>query len=490
MPNFQHFDQRIWLDGNAGPSTGGHAQTMADARRLARSGQIGESLDRYTNVIRQCASANIGLPLGCPKPTFSLFEQASDSIAADLALPIEACRVLAEDLVNFDNDFITAKAVLIEKARRQRSFREALSLDDETIYLGEDWVCNIGHIGSIQYLIKAKQLGLITGKIVVAAPCAAVANLFLLRQYEPEIALKLTDHDALELAPVIAGAGLRFFDVLHLQGMGPLFIGEACNVIEGQWRATDHPPVLTPMSSSFDMLGIPEGRSYVCLHVRESGYHGDDYNPQRSADVDQYREAIQVITTEGDMVVRMGDPSMKPLRDLPGVIDYAHSPHRSAEIDVRLAAACRFFVGTTSGLMYLPHAYGRRCLITNYSFVFGAPPLGHCSRFLPKLVRVKSRLLPFDEMVSDIWMRRTYLHTAFTSHGAAYIDNSAEDIASATLEMYLDGAPTTLQRRLNSRTVRSHQNGNALIANSFADKYRTALNPPRLIARMFGSRSG
>ena len=66
--------------------------------------------------------------------------------------------------------------------------------------------------------------------------------------------------------------------------------------------------------------------------------------------MEDYFSSVKAITDAGGIVIRLGDKSMKKLPKMEGVIDYAHSPHKSQSMDIFLAANCRFVIGTTSGL--------------------------------------------------------------------------------------------------------------------------------------------
>ena len=107
---------------------------------------------------------------------------------------------------------------------------------------------------------------------------------------------------------------------------------------------------------------------FVAIHIREGGYHGDGpgtTRQHRSANVGDYLDAIAEITARGGAVVRLGDKSMTPLRNLPGVFDYAHSDIKSAEMDLFLCAEARLFIGTTSGLTTAVQALGTPMLLVN-----------------------------------------------------------------------------------------------------------------------------
>lgn len=61
----------------------------------------------------------------------------------------------------------------------------------------------------------------------------------------------------------------------------------------------------------------------------------------------------------------MEDGSMTPLPAMDRVVDYAHHPERSPELDLFLAARCRFFIGTSSGLALVATVFSRPVLYTN-----------------------------------------------------------------------------------------------------------------------------
>ena len=115
-------------------------------------------------------------------------------------------------------------------------------------------------------------------------------------------------------------------------------------------------------------MGLPLEAWYVCVHVREGGYHGDwERGAHRNSSIGNYLEAFRAITNAGGFVVRLGDPSMVPLQPTTGIIDYAHSRHKSELMDVYLVAGCRFFVGMNSGPLDLAWLFEKPVVLTNLS---------------------------------------------------------------------------------------------------------------------------
>jgi putative glycosyltransferase (TIGR04372 family) len=449
--------------------------SLAIERVAARRGNLAIALTAYEALLRRYADQGTTAPPGRPRPTALLLEQIGQNPAAADGLRIEAATMLAEDLVNIDSDFTTAFDVLRHKATLQAQWqrRHGSSRD---LLLGEEWTRNIGHIGLIQYVVKLKRLGLAAwDRIVVVSRPEVVANAALLRQYADEIAIETDPVRVAELAPFVCGTGLRIFDLLSWPGQKTIFAREACNVVEALWWAQHGDrPLLQPSGSLLaegralaGELGLPEEATFVCLHVREGGFHGDVAHHQRAFRIADYMTAVRAVTERGDWVVRLGDPSMSPLPPMPRVIDYARHPARTPALDVYLAARCRFYIGTNSGPMFMPHLFGRPALITNYMFLYGAPPLGPTSRVLPRLLKRGRRRIRFATMMADAYMKSTYNERAFNLRGLSSIDNTSQEILEAVLEMYAPEPSGTLQRRFAELAPAAHRGGDTRIGARF-----------------------
>ncbi|HBT43841.1 MAG TPA: hypothetical protein DIW51_13135 [Rhodospirillaceae bacterium] len=172
-----------------------------------------------------------------------------------------------------------------------------------------------------------------------------------------------------------------------------------------QWEDENRSPIfsLRPVDRERGMsvlreIGLDEDDWFVCLHVREGGAKGNE--PFRQAPISDYIPAIEAVTRRGGWVFRMGDPSMTPLPAIDRVVDYATSTLRQDWMDVFLCGACRFFIGTSSGLYTVAHAFGRPIVQTNY-LPTSTLSLGTKDLFLPKLTRYRrtGELMPFADLM-------------------------------------------------------------------------------------------
>jgi putative glycosyltransferase (TIGR04372 family) len=214
-----------------------------------------------------------------------------------------------------------------------------------------------------------------------------------------------------------------------------------CYAIYAKWGKKEPLFILNANDRNFvrttlQSWGVQEGDWFVCLHNRERGYSpkDDDLHDYRNASIESYLSAIDEITSRGGWVIRMGDPSTTPLPALPHVIDYAHSPFRSARLDICLSASARFFLGTSSGLFILGTLFGVPTALVNLT-PFSAE--AHCPDDLKipkKLSTVDGRLLTFHEIMNSP-VANFRFSDQYKKAGIKVLSNSAEEILDLATEM-------------------------------------------------------
>jgi len=151
-------------------------------------------------------------------------------------------------------------------------------------------------------------------------------------------------------------------------------------------------------------VGLPEHTPFVCLHVREGGYYGWDEGPGkriRNADIQNYIKAITSLTARGYWVVRLGDKTMKPLPELPKVIDYALSEFKNSETDIFLIASSDFYIGHNSGPWDVANLFGKPIMMPNMTdFFLGYPFKSKDLGIFKKIYcERRSRMLTRAEMI-------------------------------------------------------------------------------------------
>ncbi len=239
----------------------------------------------------------------------------------------------------------------------------------------------------------------------------------------------------------------------------------AADKIQKEWEQQQRPPLLTVtegeklfLDSALRMLGLPDNAWYVCLHVREPGFHknwNSLYPSMRDANIDDYLPAIKLIVESGGWVIRMGDPSMKPLPSMEGMIDYAHSNLKTPKADILITLGCRFLLGTNSGFATIPAIYGVRCIFSNW-LPIGLPLWPSQDLMCPKMfwdIKLERYLTLEEVFSSKLAFIQNY---SDLPEGIALHDNTPEEILALTEEA-LGMAPEVSDEKLSEVRTRYRQ---------------------------------
>ncbi len=327
--------------------------------------------------------------------------------------------------------------------------------------LSPDWFVAIGHIATLDYYLKLKCLSSQNDLRIVAPPhenvgCASD----MLRKFST-LGISVVSFNELpydydqwakdnheprwhQLSDLEKEAITDNFWEYEFSDGTILGYSHATSRIQKKWEQSGLPPLLQVtqdeknwLDAFLRKLGLPADAWFVCVHVRETGFHqkwNSIYPSMRDANIEDYYPAIQEIVNAGGWVLRMGDPSMRKIPPMHNVIDYAHSPHRTSLADLLLAASCRFFLGTNSGFATIPAIYGTPCALSNWVHI-GWPLWPSQDLMICKLFREKAtqRLLSLEEIFKQ--------NLAFLQNwsdlpvSVELIDNSSDDIRQLTLEM-------------------------------------------------------
>lgn len=211
-------------------------------------------------------------------------------------------------------------------------------------------------------------------------------------------------------------------------------------------------------------LGIPQGASFVCLIVRDSGYLEKslpwkrwNYHDYRDCNVQNYVLAAQELTKRGYYVVRVGAVVKEAMNvNHPMIIDYAVNGTRSDFMDIYLGAKCEFCISNGTGFDAVSYIF-RRPIV--YVDVAPAGPLStSSSKFLTTIkkywLRDEVRFMTFRE-IFESGAAYFYYSSEYERKRIELRESTPEEIAAVVLEMEsrLNGAwqsteeDETLQRR-------------------------------------------
>ena len=192
----------------------------------------------------------------------------------------------------------------------------------------------------------------------------------------------------------------------------------------------------------FRKWGLPTDAPYVCIHARGADYSPSDehYHSNRNVDIVLYKPAVMDLVAKGVPVIRMGDPSMKPLGDWgPMVFDYAVCNDREPWLDLALSADCMFFLGGSSGAFYMATIFGRPVVCVGMALPFNFSPSGFSQDIgVPKLFRhkVSKKLLRFNA-IFDLGLSELRLAEEIQKSDYELVENSPQEISEVVEEMYL-----------------------------------------------------
>jgi putative glycosyltransferase (TIGR04372 family) len=197
--------------------------------------------------------------------------------------------------------------------------------------------------------------------------------------------------------------------------------------------------------SGLRAMGIPLGRSFICLAVRDSDYlamhlKGIDfsYHNYRDCDIKNFVLATKALVDRGYYVIRMGAKVHAAMNFVhPQFIDYAFNGMRNDFMDIFLGARCAFFLSTGMGWDAVPAWLFRRPGI--YANLM---PLGYIPTFSNKFLLTSKRHFRKDEMqelsLSEIFSLDVgFCMTSadYESRDVCFIENTSEEIRDVVLEM-------------------------------------------------------
>ena len=308
--------------------------------------------------------------------------------------------------------------------------------------LSSTYLRHVGHVVYAASLVEMQRRGAFPGPApgVLAGPSPNAALIALFREH------------ILPAAP----PGTRYVEMISARKRHQRSDGRVSTMSEtvsdaATYWATDRPFVELPRDirdhgdAVLAGLGVPQGAPVVTLHVRHPGYNDHIAWDMglRDARIADYRAAVEYLAAAGAYVVRLGDDSMERAERHDRLIDYPFSGAKSDVMDIYLAARCRFHIGTSSGMSFVPLLFGRPTLFTNWI------TLAHlvCS---PSVVTLPKLLL--DESGAIVPMatwcerHRDLLERPDAElHGLSFRDNDPEDIRAAV---------ELMDRHIDARTGR------------------------------------
>ncbi|MBI1778598.1 MAG: TIGR04372 family glycosyltransferase [Proteobacteria bacterium] len=373
--------------------------------------------------------------------------------------------VALNDMGRFDEAFLAYSAALDAQEKRRPTAPDTYQ-NIEILLNG--LLLGVGHIAYLDYYIKLQKLGWRPErKLVVLVYSDRPFNREFLDYWRRYVTLVEEPQQIAALQPYANILDVKINAVIEAKGKRAW-----CHHImadaQKAWEEEGRPPLIALKPSDYirgwdalERVGLKRGDWFVCVHVREGGFKDEKLRYSANADIGTFLPAMRHIVERGGWVLRMGDPSMSMLPKMDGVIDYANSELRSEWMDIFCCAQCRFYLGTSSGLIHVPFAFHIPSIATNWTPI-SARPYGGRDLFIPKLYRSSrnERLLGFAEAWQPP-LGQCYNANVFAAQGVELVDNTEDEIFGVVTEMMqrLDGSfqatgeDQELQRRFDAIAV-------------------------------------
>jgi putative glycosyltransferase (TIGR04372 family) len=198
-----------------------------------------------------------------------------------------------------------------------------------------------------------------------------------------------------------------------------------------------------------EKMGISVQDWFVCFHNRDSEYLNRQtpyinwgYHDYRNCKISNFIPAMEYITSLEGYAIRVGHYMQERLKvkNNTRIIDYA-SNFRSDFMDIYLSAHCKFFVGTTAGLILVPTIFNKPVIQTNIPNIEFVPPRKGDLYISKKIKDIKKgRFLTFKE-IFDRGISSWYSADKFNKEGLEVIENNPDEILDVVVEInsILDG---------------------------------------------------
>lgn len=183
---------------------------------------------------------------------------------------------------------------------------------------------------------------------------------------------------------------------------------------------------------------------FVCVSSRDSKYLDIlapeidcSYHDYRDTDINKFSLSADYLKDKGITAVRMGRYVQDKVT-FSNCIDYANNYYDEL-LDIVLASECKFYVGDSSGIVWLPMELNRPIAFKNYvpvfldSETFPYNPL-NLLIFKKYYHKNENRFLTIKEMM-QIEKKARYDGHQYTELGIEIVENSAEEILDLVMEM-------------------------------------------------------
>ena len=199
-------------------------------------------------------------------------------------------------------------------------------------------------------------------------------------------------------------------------------------------------------AESFLIKNNINNKNFICFIVRTAEYnkiYGTSVQVRREDSMFKFRNvkpeayipALKYLVDSGNIVIRMGKGFSNPFPfKHNNFIDYANSVDRSDFLDIWLSANCKFFFGTSTGIICLPALFNKPYLATNQFPIGLIASYMPNSVYLPSIAKKEKQFLSLKEQV-ELDVIRQINGIYYDKNGIEVLENEPGEILNAVKDM-------------------------------------------------------
>jgi len=226
---------------------------------------------------------------------------------------------------------------------------------------------------------------------------------------------------------------------------------------------------------------------FVVLHARDSSYKGNDGESYRNTNFNSFEKSVDWLSSKNFQIIRIGNKGMNRCSYVKKIIDlttYDMNQKDREILDLFFIQECYFFIGSCSGPYTLASIFNKPMLLVNMGPLSNIFPCAKKGIALPKLYmnKISKKFILFKDVL-NFNFSNLRLDKQFEALNIKLIDNTSEEILSATQEIYKkvlsnNFRESFMQKRFKkifNKKIHDSANSSTSISSTFINKYKNLL---------------
>lgn len=310
-------------------------------------------------------------------------------------------------------------------------------------YFTVDWVSAFGHLIFLEILLRLEKTGEFQ-QIPKFIACSEneVANKSVIELLRSN-GFEFIDSPKDEIEP-------RRWQMAYIwtEEMGVMYFMDFMNISQKKLLAQPLFSVLNLpnrwINSGVQWLeerSIHKNSDITVIHCRESSFWRNLYNTfldSRNVDPQTYQKSIEFLLDNGDVVIRIGDIGMSPIKGIKNnrFLDLTQKESDYDWLVFFLLYRANRFIGTNSGPAGIANIFNKACLLTNwFPLNVHISNLNQDNLVVPKTVKVDGKRISLNSMLIDPLSSNEFV-SSLKEAEYTLVDLTGQELLEATREFY------------------------------------------------------